>query len=96
MTEPIFWRNYFYRVTIVKQTILSSPPSEIKETNQDVLFDFKDEVSDHEEEDKVTSSSKDSIVVVEKKKEESSSMPSDEKYEGMEEWEIELLKRVNK
>lgn len=90
----MFWRNYFYRVTIVKQTILSNPPSnEPVKANDDVLFDFKDEVSDNEEEEEEVASSKDSIVVVEKKEDTPiSSSKSDENYEGMEEWEIELRK----
>ncbi|KAI7873357.1 uncharacterized protein EV154DRAFT_570171 [Mucor mucedo] len=54
--EPTFWRNYFYRVTIVKQTVLSNPPpavvdmdDEVSKKTETVLFDFKDDDQSEEE-----------------------------------------------
>lgn len=54
VSEPTFWKNYFYRVTLAKQAVLSNPPTEpVKSTNQDVLFDFKDEDDEEEEKENV-------------------------------------------
>ncbi|GAA5803039.1 hypothetical protein HPULCUR_008514 [Helicostylum pulchrum] len=53
--EPTFWRNYFYRVTIAKQNVLSHPPTEQEVKEDDtVLFNFQediDEGSDEESDD---------------------------------------------
>ncbi|KAL9548637.1 hypothetical protein MBANPS3_005592 [Mucor bainieri] len=51
VSEPTFWKNYFYRVTLAKQAVLSHPPKEqpAEPVNQDVLFDFKDEEEEEEE-----------------------------------------------
>ncbi|KAF1803567.1 hypothetical protein V8B55DRAFT_1506641 [Mucor lusitanicus] len=51
VSEPTFWKNYFYRVTLAKQAVLSHPPKEqpAKSVNQDVLFDFKDEEEEEKE-----------------------------------------------
>lgn len=72
--EPIFWKNYFYRVTNVKQTVLSQPPSEEEEEKaaankpENVLFDFKDDdESEVEEEDVVIVKKKDAVPVEPKK-----------------------------
>ncbi|KAI9271798.1 hypothetical protein BDA99DRAFT_305234 [Phascolomyces articulosus] len=52
--EPIFWRNYFYRVTLEKQAVLSSTDIDPmqhesdEEEKNDVLFDYP---SDGEETD---------------------------------------------
>ncbi|KAI7851114.1 hypothetical protein BDC45DRAFT_516469 [Circinella umbellata] len=52
--EPIFWRNYFYRVTLEKQSVLSSTDidptqheQEEEDEKNDVLFDYP--TSDGEE-----------------------------------------------
>ena len=57
VSEPTFWKNYFYRVTLSKQAVLSNPPTEtVKSANQDVLFDFKDEEDEEEEKENVNES----------------------------------------
>ncbi|KAI8067554.1 hypothetical protein BC940DRAFT_301018 [Gongronella butleri] len=50
LTEEVFWRNYFYRVTIVKQQVLSDVPASDKlvDTKEDVLFDYTDDEKDGE------------------------------------------------
>ncbi|OBZ81940.1 Synapse-associated protein 1 [Choanephora cucurbitarum] len=95
VTETMFWKNYFYRVTIAKQAVLSQPPtldtSDEKNTDEDndskksdeVLFDFKDEDQDEDQ---------DVPVSVDPKVKESPKKEQDPTYEGMEEWEIELRK----
>lgn len=99
VSEPTFWRNYFYRVTIVKQTVLSQPPTDQPKIrqNDDILFDFKDEededviTKEEEDEDVVTKEEEESIVIIEKKLVITTDK-KEEDYEGMEEWEIELRK----
>ncbi|CAO3627408.1 unnamed protein product [Cunninghamella blakesleeana] len=53
--EISFWRNYFYRVTTVKQAVLSqAPPKEEKSTEikkDDVLFDFTINSDDEDDTD---------------------------------------------
>ncbi|KAL0095689.1 hypothetical protein J3Q64DRAFT_1828280 [Phycomyces blakesleeanus] len=52
ISEPMFWKNYFYRVTLVKQTVLDTPleTKTASKIDDDVLFDFAgtDEEDDHE------------------------------------------------
>ncbi|KAI8986051.1 hypothetical protein BDB01DRAFT_849878 [Pilobolus umbonatus] len=51
--EPIFWRNYFYRVSMVKQTIMSQPP---ESDTDEVLFSYEEEkTTDKATEDKYES-----------------------------------------
>ncbi|KAI8378438.1 hypothetical protein BD560DRAFT_422026 [Blakeslea trispora] len=84
VTETMFWKNYFYRVTIAKQAVLSQPPSDKRQTDEDsqskkseeVLFDFKDDDEQVEP-----------VPVKELPKEKEA-----DDYEGMEDWEIELRK----
>ncbi|KAJ8651703.1 hypothetical protein O0I10_012736 [Lichtheimia ornata] len=57
VTEPTFWRNYFYRVTLEKQAALSSTdidPNDTSEEPQDVLFDYaaSDDEEDNTEQEK--------------------------------------------
>lgn len=108
MQEPTFWRNYFYRVTIAKQNVLSHPPTEQEVKEDDtVLFNFQediDEESDEEsddEKDEQKGKQKEEHIVeksveknVEKKmeKDEKKDEKKDEDFEGMEDWEIELRK----
>ncbi|KAG2234092.1 hypothetical protein INT48_000269 [Thamnidium elegans] len=50
--EPTFWRNYFYRVTIAKQNVLSHPPTEQEVKEDDtVLFNFQEEVDEGSDND---------------------------------------------
>ncbi|GAA5810425.1 hypothetical protein MFLAVUS_003846 [Mucor flavus] len=102
--EPTFWRNYFYRVTIAKQNVLSHPPTEQEVKEDDtVLFNFQediDEESDDEsddEKDEQKGKQKEEHIVekkvenkVEKKMEKDEK--KDEDFKGMEDWEIELRK----
>lgn len=93
--EPTFWRNYFYRVTIVKQTVLSNPPAEQELKKDDsVLFDFKDDESEGSEDDEVIVQEKivEKKTSVVEKKEVPIIQTKEENYEGMEDWEIELRK----
>lgn len=104
MQEPTFWRNYFYRVTLAKQTVLSNPPAE-QESKKDgsVLFDFKDESDTDEAQEKFDlkdDSDNDELIVQEKTVLVEKKAPvvvevketKEENYEGMEDWEIELRK----
>ncbi|KAI8080859.1 uncharacterized protein B0P05DRAFT_637067 [Gilbertella persicaria] len=97
VSEPTFWRNYFYRVTLAKQAVLSQPPTQ---QEQGVLFDFKDEESLEEEPvivEKEASVEKEAPVrkeePVKKEPVKKESVKKEEvNYEGMEDWEIELRK----
>ncbi|KAK4522067.1 uncharacterized protein ATC70_004606 [Mucor velutinosus] len=63
VSEPTFWKNYFYRVTLAKQAVLNHPPNEqpAELANQDILFDFKDEEEDEEEEKENKGNTNDTI-----------------------------------
>ncbi|KAG2228345.1 hypothetical protein INT45_011137, partial [Circinella minor] len=57
--EPIFWRNYFYRVTLEKQSVLSSTDidptqheQEEEDEKNDVLFDYPTSDGEENEEKK--------------------------------------------
>ncbi|KAI9469926.1 MAG: hypothetical protein EXX96DRAFT_588020 [Benjaminiella poitrasii] len=94
VSERIFWRNYFYRVALVKQTILSNiDPTDEEEEEEEkenkvapkdemVLFDFKEDDEDV----------KPSLPSNDKFSEKQKSKKDEEDYEEMEEWEIELRK----
>ncbi|KAL9540392.1 hypothetical protein PS6_010787 [Mucor atramentarius] len=108
VSEPTFWKNYFYRVTLAKQTVLSNPPNELpaESANQDVLFDFKDEVDEDEDEEEIKENPNETVKEDTKSDNKEISNPSpahtapssssskkeEESYEGMEDWEIELRK----
>ncbi|KAI8640734.1 hypothetical protein BD408DRAFT_419355 [Parasitella parasitica] len=104
VSEPTFWKNYFYRVTLAKQAVLSNPPTEpVKSTDQNVLFDFKDEEKekgDANEEITQTVGVKENInkqdIAVSASADPSpidrTKTDQQDNYEGMEDWEIELRK----
>ncbi|KAG0175721.1 Synapse-associated protein 1 [Apophysomyces sp. BC1034] len=89
VTESTFWRNYFYRVTLVKQSVLSSTKLELAPSKEEVLFDFTNDDSDdepvlpHKELEKPAVSADKAIPPTSKKEDD---------YEEMEEWERELRK----
>ncbi|CAO3682542.1 unnamed protein product [Rhizopus microsporus] len=98
VNEETFWRNYFYRVTLIKQEILSQPPEEEKDHDETVLFSFQDNddnSSSCEDFENEKDHQGDKLLTHDKKEDK----PSEEKkhidekeYEGMEDWEIELRK----
>ncbi|CEP08974.1 hypothetical protein [Parasitella parasitica] len=104
VAEPTFWKNYFYRVTLAKQAVLSNPPTEpVKSTDQNVLFDFKDEEEEKEDANEVINqevrvkedSNKQSAAVaasVDPSPIDTTKTDQQDTYEGMEDWEIELRK----
>ncbi|KAI7902029.1 uncharacterized protein BX663DRAFT_552470 [Cokeromyces recurvatus] len=93
VSEPIFWRNYFYRVTLVKQSVLNnieSADNNEKEEEEEEEEDFtvkKDKVVlfnfNENEDDSTLTTSKKPVDSLKNKVEAN-------EYEGMEEWEIEL------
>ncbi|ORX60425.1 hypothetical protein DM01DRAFT_1371004 [Hesseltinella vesiculosa] len=91
LTEETFWRNYFYRVTIVKQQVLGDlPPNNLPKADEpkdDVLFDFAAADSDNDDQGK----SDDTLATVT-----SGSEPVmvDADTDGMEDWERELRREA--
>lgn len=95
-------------MTLAKQTVLSNPPNELpaESANQDVLFDFKDEVDEDEDEEESKENPNETVKEDTKSDNKeipnpspvntapsnSSSKKEEESYEGMEDWEIELRK----
>lgn len=77
VTEPTFWRNYFYRVTLEKQAVLSSTdidPNDSPEEPHDVLFDY---AASDDEQDNTEHVQKDQPSE-EKKKDDGSKMQKDQ------------------
>ncbi|KAI9341044.1 hypothetical protein BD770DRAFT_414868 [Pilaira anomala] len=97
--EPIFWRNYFYRVTIAKQNVLSQSPKDEEVKDDDVvLFDFQDEIDETEpeetkEEKKVEKSEEKEEKSKEKKEKKEK---SEEKKEKAKEEERKVVESVEK
>lgn len=95
MSEHDFWKNYFYRVTLIKQDILSHPPESVVEKNEQVLFDFQEKEESDEEivvVEKDTAPESVDIEPIDLKAKNVGTNEIKEGYEGMEEWEIELRK----
>ncbi|KAI8137118.1 hypothetical protein BJV82DRAFT_366276 [Fennellomyces sp. T-0311] len=101
--EPIFWRNYFYRVTLEKQAVLSStdidPTKHEEEEENDVLFDYAGDEDDEEKKEASKKTAEPQAKASPPKKVEKPSKDDtskdekkDENYDGMEEWERELRK----
>ncbi|KAI9301482.1 hypothetical protein BJ944DRAFT_252275 [Cunninghamella echinulata] len=59
--EVSFWRNYFYRVTTVKQAVLSEAPKNepVEKEKDEVLFDFTIDSDDDDAEHSVEKDDKD-------------------------------------
>lgn len=51
VSEHDFWRNYFYRVTLIKQEILNNPPESDHDDDhkEQVFFEFQDNDDSDEE-----------------------------------------------
>ncbi|KAG1474970.1 hypothetical protein G6F56_000011 [Rhizopus delemar] len=95
VSEHDFWKNYFYRVTLIKQDILSHPPESVVEKNEQVLFDFQEKEESDEEivvVEKDTAPESVDIEPIDLKAKNVGTNEIKEGYEGMEEWEIELRK----
>ncbi|KAI7862841.1 hypothetical protein BDF14DRAFT_1457161 [Spinellus fusiger] len=97
VSEDVFWANYFYRVTLVKQTVLEMPLEELQEQTkqEDVLFEYSEDTGEEDKKTKepthieITERTKGKETSVENHPKDSASHPQNE-YDGMEEWEREL------
>ncbi|KAI9013822.1 hypothetical protein CLU79DRAFT_838730 [Phycomyces nitens] len=103
ISEPMFWQNYFYRVTLVKQTVLETPlgTKAAAKSNDDVLFDFvgTDEEDNHESDDdqkektpkvQVKTKTAEALPAVNVSATNPKPIAKKEEFGEMEEWEREL------